>query len=186
MGRGQHFVGSRNLQLCSALARKIRSGFAWFRLPRNSATKKQSDALFHGQIMEHLCSLWSRWESRIPCQCCLAKRSGLVFGVRSAAIKKNQNYVSDRDWCKLFASRKVFKLSFVCTVETNWLFLHSKNPRKILFSVSSQLIITKKTINILHNCLLIPFLHELPGKPWPNPAWLQAGSNALLCTILPN
>lgn len=95
MGRGQHFVGSRNLQICSASARKIRSGFAWFRLPRNSATKKQSDALFHGQIIEHLCSLQSRWESRTPCQCCLAKRSGLVFGVRNAAIKKNQNYVSD-------------------------------------------------------------------------------------------
>lgn len=46
MGRGQRCVGSRNLQMCSVLARKIRSGFAWFQLPRNAATKKQSDALF--------------------------------------------------------------------------------------------------------------------------------------------
>jgi len=33
--------------------------------------------------------------------------------------------------------------------------------------------------------LLILKLDELPGNPWPNSAWLQAGSDALLCTIQP-
>lgn len=98
---------------------------------------------------------------------------------RRTAFKTNQNYMSDREINAISLCAKRLKVSLVYLVETNGQFPHSENPRKLQFAVSSQPVITRRTISshLQGTHLLILSLRELPGKPWPNYAQLQAGSN---------
>lgn len=141
--------------------------------------------------MEHLCSLWSRWESDKSCHCCLAcKQYTSVWCLVGVLLLREMRIVilsdTEIDTFSLFA-KNTLKVSLVYTVEANWQFHLSENPRKLQFAVSSQPVITRRTVSShprgTHS--LISSLHELPGKPWWSSAQLQAGSNALLRTDRP-
>lgn len=91
---------------------------------------------------------------------------------RSAAIKKNLNYISDTESnARSLLARNAFKLALVYIVETNWQFLHSKKPRKLLFSVSSQPVITKRTTSY----------HPAELLTHPTPAWTIRKTMAKPC-----